>query len=133
MMLLPRYLLLALFTLLLVSAGGPAMAQTDTGVQRVPTAPVWVDGKVLFQLRGISAYPAEERAARVRERIIELARNESIAADEIVFRPEDGSYVIEARDQRLIMLIEADANLEGIPLAMLAEVVSLRIQDPGFL
>ncbi len=106
-----------------------ALAQSGESTRQIPTAPVWVDGKVLFQLRGISAYPAEERAARVRERIIQLARNESIAADEIVFRQEDGHYVIEARDQRLIMLIDADANLEGIPLAMLAEVVSLRIQD----
>ncbi len=31
----------------------------------IPTAPVILDGETLFQVRGVSAYPAEERARRV--------------------------------------------------------------------
>jgi small-conductance mechanosensitive channel len=124
-----RYIAQLLTGMVLLLIAGQVLAQLGESTRQIPTAPVWVDGKVLFELRGISAYPAEERAARVRERIIDLARNESIGTDEILFRQENGNYVIEARDQRLIMLIEADANIEGIPLEMLAEVVALRIED----
>ncbi len=35
----------------------------------VQTAPVLLDGEVLFQVRGISAYPAEGRAEKISERI----------------------------------------------------------------
>ena len=46
-------------------------------VPEVVTAPVVIDGTVLFELRGATSFPAERRAAQVRSRIVELARTPS--------------------------------------------------------
>ena len=44
----------------------------------VAVATVEVDGVALYDLRGISAFPAPLRARRVAERIIEAARNPEV-------------------------------------------------------
>jgi hypothetical protein len=43
-------------------------------------APVTLDGEVLYRVRGISAYPAEERAKIISKRIEAIAADRSVAA-----------------------------------------------------
>jgi len=95
----------------------------------VSTAPVTLDGRVLFELRGTSAYPAAERTARVAK----LVRGLAASAD---FDPanlslvEDGSIArIMADDRVLISLVDADARLEGVTRHELALVALARIRE----
>lgn len=90
---------------------------------------VRVDGSVLFKVRGISAYPASERARIVAQRIKALAQDETVPAELITFKPDENHYLIVAGDTVLVRLVDADAELEGIPLPLLAEVAVERTRD----
>ena len=57
-----------------VSRGSvPAPDFSDIDAAEYRRAPVTLDGQVLFQVRGVPAYPAEERAKAIRQRIEEIA------------------------------------------------------------
>ena len=77
-------------------------AQTDSALTnpqaqpRVQSAPVLVDGQRLFLLRGVTAYPAEQRAAAVRDKIIALAQDESFDPNTISVVEHDDHYAIMA-------------------------------------
>src|SRR5206468_3107072 len=47
----------------------------------LPTAPVVIDGNVLFRVRGTSAFPADRRAAGIAERIAALAADPTVSPD----------------------------------------------------
>ncbi|HPO18479.1 MAG TPA: hypothetical protein PLO07_04745, partial [Rubrivivax sp.] len=58
----------------LAAPAAPAAAQPhaaspafDDDAAEVPTAPVTIDGRLLFTVRGASSLPAHERAQRIRE------------------------------------------------------------------
>lgn len=57
----------------------PVQAQTETAADKNPmqVAPVVVNGEVIFHLRGLTAYPAKQRAKTVASRIVALAEDES--------------------------------------------------------
>ena len=104
-------------------------AMPDPQSVATTTAPVMVDGDVLFRLRGITSYPARERARIVRRNILGVARDDSIALESIVLRPDGDYFVIYAGEQRVLGLYEADAELEAIELPLLAEVILQRMVD----
>ena len=62
----------------LASAQDPAVAAGEYQV-----APVTLDGHTLFSVRGISALPAEERAAGISQRIKATASDANISQDSI--------------------------------------------------
>src|SRR5262245_51253893 len=69
--------LLCLIALLLIPS--TAAAQTpDTEVDGVVTAPVEIDGRVLFRVRGVSSLPAEQRAERIRQQMLDVAADRSV-------------------------------------------------------
>jgi hypothetical protein len=71
---------------------GPASAES---VAEQPTAPVVLDGVTLFRVRGVSAFPAEKRAAGIAEWIAALAANRTIPVDSILVRETPlGSEVV---------------------------------------
>jgi small-conductance mechanosensitive channel len=80
----------------------------------VATSPVEIDGTVLFRLRGVSSFPAEDRAGAVGGRIAAAAANPGVSIDSL--RVIDGESVsdIVAGDQPLVRLVDADAALEQI-------------------
>ena len=90
-------------------------------------APVVLDGEVLFRLRGQSAIPARYRANQVQERIIQVADDPGLdPADIRVETLEDGVALIMG-DQRLVLLFPADAEIEQIPLPLVANAARDRI------
>jgi len=109
-------------------AASPALAQQPPGTADTAshlsthTAPVIVDGNKLFELRGVSAFPAERRAEETRRRIIEAARNESIRIED--FRVEDSTdhSSIYAGDTRLIRIVDEDAEVENLHRSLLATI-----------
>ncbi|MDF3052114.1 MAG: MscS Mechanosensitive ion channel [Geminicoccaceae bacterium] len=121
--------------LLLVAAIGawtaPAVAQDTSSADRsasaesaaeLPTAPVVVDGVTLFRVRGISAYPAEQRAAAIADRIAALASDRTIPAESLVVRDGPMASDLVAAGRRIFSVVDADARLEGVSRQVLAEV-----------
>lgn len=96
--------------------------------QLTPLAPVTIDGKVLFKLRGVSALPAAERAAGVTARIVEAARDPAFDPKTIEAVAENGMTAIVGGDKRFVAVVEADAHIEGVGRAELAMVLTHRIR-----
>jgi small-conductance mechanosensitive channel len=101
----------------------PAVTQ---GTEQV--ADVTLDGTVLFPLRGIAAYPARQRAAAVRKRIVEFAADPSRSIDELRVVDEDDRSRIATSTGDIVSIIDADAELEGIDRALLANVYLEKIK-----
>jgi small-conductance mechanosensitive channel len=94
-----------------------------------PTAPVVVDGVSLFRVRGISVYPAEQRAAAIADRISALAADRRVPVDSLVVREEPMGSVLAAGDRQLLAVVEQDAEIEGAGRQVLAEVYRKRIVE----
>ena len=88
----------------------------------ISTAPVTIDGKTLFRLRGASAYPAERRAAEIRAAIIAAARDRSLGIDTFRIEESDDFSTIYAGEARLMRVLEADAEVESLQRQLLAQV-----------
>jgi small-conductance mechanosensitive channel len=116
---------------LLLGPGSIALAQgAETAPesaeieQSVIVAPVVVDGKVLFTVRGVSALPAAKRAARVAENIVQAARDPAVDPAAIQAVEIGGMTAIMAGDRRLTAVVDADAQLEGVGRTELVYVVT---------
>jgi small-conductance mechanosensitive channel len=127
------WMLLAVSTLAAAAIGGPIVVRAQGPSQpaeaEVPTAPVELDGTVLFRVRGVSAYPAEARAQAVQSRIVAAAGDRSIAPESLQIVPVGDSLRIVANGQVLAVVVEADAALEGISTADLAAIHRERIRQ----
>jgi small-conductance mechanosensitive channel len=95
----------------------------------VPRAPVVIDGEPLFTLRGISAYPAIERAAAVEGRIRALANESATGAPLLTLDDQPSATWIVANGQRLLAVTDVDAAMESLDRRELAEVYRLKISD----
>ena len=93
------------------------------------TAPVELDGNRLFWVRGISAYPAEQRAGRIKDRIEALARNPDFRIEELRLGESDLSVKIMAGDQLVMNIFDADARSEGVRRSVLAAINLDRIRQ----
>ncbi len=83
-------------------------------------APVIVDGDTLFHLRGSSALPAQERAERVQDKIIEVA--EASDAEEVSITFEDSEFGIRifADGTQVSIVTDADSELDQMDLSVLS-------------
>ena len=102
----------------------PAAAEAD-----VPTAPVTVDGAVLFRLRGTTSYPAEQRAQMVRQRISEAAADSGLNADAVHVVESPTVSRVLVGDRPLFALVDADAALEGAGRQELALIHAARVRQ----
>src|SRR5512135_493513 len=95
----------------------------------VPLAPVTLDGETLFMVRGVSAFPAEKRAAAIADRIRAAAMDPAYVTGSIKAVEGDGFTTIEARGRMLTILTDADAIAEGVGRAALVRAVIPRIDE----
>jgi small-conductance mechanosensitive channel len=93
----------------------------------IATAPVELDGAVLFRVRGVSAFPAEQRAAGIRSRIEALARDPGFRADALRTAETDLYVAIMAGDKLVMGVLDADARLEQVTRRELAASYRTRI------
>lgn len=117
-----------LLTGLLFAAGALAQAPADSEAA-FDLAPVTLDGRVLFELRGTSSLPAEDRAATVSARIEEAAVDPEFDPQQIeVLETAQMSQVIAG--QRLFLrVLDADAEIERIDRNVLATILAQGIRD----
>lgn len=94
------------------------------------SAPVVVDGAVLFRVRGTSAFPAEERARVIAERIVALAADPGFKREDLrVDDAQPGMALVMAGSTRVVTIYEADAELEGIDARTLATTVVMQVGE----
>jgi small-conductance mechanosensitive channel len=121
----------------LAAAGSPAMipaaaAQEVTQAPRasaLDVAPVTIDGSLLFRLRGVSAFSAEDRAQDVMQRIKKVARDHTITREMIVVKALPDRSDILAGDMLIVSIFDVDAELEGVDRPLLAEAIVQRVRD----
>jgi len=94
---------------------------------RAQVAPVTIDGETLLYLRGVTSYPAERRAAALRENIIELAQDKSFDVTGLSLVELEDRSEITAGNEIILRIFDADAALENIDRPVLAEVYLLKI------
>jgi len=90
-------------------------------------APVKLDGRLLFNVRGVSSLPAAERASNISNKIKQVAANDSISADAIEMRVEEDHAIIAAGNIIITRIYDADAALEGISKTLLAQTIEQKI------
>jgi len=127
---------IVLSCLILLPVAGSAAEQpatpsrvVDEKILEVPSAPVVVDGNILFQVRGMSALPAEKRAQHITERIVKLAGDPNFARNSLRLDPQPEATMIMAGNMPIMIVSNSDAQLEGIDRHTLARGVLWRIGE----
>src|SRR5262245_47227383 len=74
----------------------------------VPSAPVVVDGDTLFRVRGVTAFPADERAEAIADRIVQAAANRWVPTSSLRVVDSGRSSDVMIGDTVLLSVTEAD-------------------------
>jgi small-conductance mechanosensitive channel len=112
-----------LLVLLLLSLLGPAPAPASANDEvPVPVAPVVVDGETLFRVRGVTAFPAGERARAIADRIVAAAADRRVPIDTLRIVQTERSNDVMMGDRVLASVLDADAALERVHRDDLAKV-----------
>lgn len=101
--------------------------EIDVDPSQVTTAPVTIDGDVLFNLAGTRSFPSVERAANVRERIVEVARDRTIRSDAVIATRVDERVNLTAGQHHLVTVFPVDAMMEGVPASEASEAFRTRV------
>jgi len=117
----------ALFVPLIAGAAAPPSPQPAPD-STLETAPVVLDGEVLFRVRGVSSFPAKERARAIAQRIEALARDKSKAVSTLRWVDDADRANIVAGDHFIMRVVDVDAQGEQVDTRQtLAEAHVLRI------
>jgi small-conductance mechanosensitive channel len=93
------------------------------------SAPVSLDGVVLFRVSGTASFPAERRAAGIASRIRAAARDPGFRPDALRAVDSDISVDIMAGDTRLMAVFDGDARLERGSRKVVALVYVTHIRE----
>jgi len=97
-------------------------------VEAIDMAPVVVDGITLFKLRGISSFPAKQRAAAVSGRIKAIARDASVTASDLHIAEAGDRTNILAKEKHIVSILDLDAEAEQLNARqVVAEIMQKRI------
>jgi small-conductance mechanosensitive channel len=122
------YLLLSVLSFPAFSAL-PELSPSEPTSQNIETAPVILDHRTLFPVRGISAYPAKQRALLIAERIRAVASDSSIPVDAVTSVETNGMINLVAGDFFIMSIVDADAAMEGVAKQQLAIVYIEKIRQ----
>jgi len=100
----------------------------DMRAENVELAPVIIDGHILFSLRGVSSFPAKERAETVAERLRAVARDTSTGPSDLRIEEAEDRTNMMAGERQIVSLFDADAAAEQLKShRVLAEILQERI------
>ena len=108
-----------------LAAESPPVAPADV---EIATAPVEIDGQVLFSVRNAWTYPAELRAKIIRERIEAAAADPSVETGALHVVTTGPYAAIMAGDRILMGVSEDDAQLAGSTRQALASARAEKIR-----
>jgi small-conductance mechanosensitive channel len=107
----------------------PPAAQLNEEQERAhESASVVIDGASLFDVRGFSGYPAEQRARGIVERIEAIARDASVPPRVQVAASPEGLR-LSAGERFLMTVVAADSHLEEVDPETMAAVFAQRIEQ----
>jgi small-conductance mechanosensitive channel len=109
-------------------AAGQEPAKADVE-DEVPTAPVELDGREMFRVRGVSSYPAPDRARLIGDKVAAVAADRMIAVESLHTVERDGVTRIQAGETPLMRIVDADAEVEQVHRADLAQAHLHRIRE----
>ncbi len=127
-------ILLVLAAIAVVTCSGMVLAQSEgaeakdasliASERQVATAPVVIDGRVLFRVRGVTAFPAAERASTIAERIRAVAEDGAIAPSALRLVANDHWTEIVGGENSIMAVFDADAAAEapGLSRQALAQI-----------
>jgi hypothetical protein len=104
-------------------------AETAMGYAR---APVTLEGRVLFLVRSITAYPAEQRAEAISNRIKAMAADLALPANSLrLIEKGDRINIVGgvSGDRFVMSVFDADADAEGSSRQQLAEAVQRKVAE----
>ncbi len=107
----------------LTSQPAPQPAETAQSSQ----APVALQGKVIFSVRGILSFTAEARAAAIERRIGDLSKDVTFKPQSISVADAEGTSDIMAGDLVLMSVTDQDASAAGVARPDLARDYAQRI------
>jgi small-conductance mechanosensitive channel len=96
--------------------------------QTTPTAPVWIDGVPILRVRGVSSFPADQRAATIAGRIRDIAANPAIRPEALRITEMELASQIAADGQVVMNVYDADAKIDGVPRQVLAALFLTKIR-----
>jgi small-conductance mechanosensitive channel len=115
-----------------LAIGGTARAQdaADGAPEgEIATAPVRLDGTVLFRVRGVSSFPAEARAHLIETRLRAVAADPAVAVGSLHTDDRDDATRILAGDVTIATLVDADASMEQVHRRTLATAHVARLRQ----
>jgi small-conductance mechanosensitive channel len=106
------------------SAGesGPPARTAFVGESTVDSAPVVVDGRKLFIVAGVTAFPAAKRAGIIADAIRDLAADPAFDPATISVEEGERDTRFLARGRRLFRFTDTDAEIEGVDRRILVEL-----------
>ena len=123
-----RRQLIVLVAIIVAATASHVWAADPASDLEQPTAPVTIDGRTLFHVRGVSSYPPAARAAAIAERIKGLAADRSFDPSSARVVDSEDSTDLMAGPTRIMAVLNADAALENIDRRTLAGVYLQRVQ-----
>jgi small-conductance mechanosensitive channel len=126
----PIPVFILLLTLFCVPEAAAQQQQPAPGLDEpvIQTAPVMLDDALLFKVRGIMSFPAEERARGIVGRIRDVAADPGVKTDSIVAVESAQSTDIVAGSRHIVSIFDADAALEGMPRQVVARGYVLKLR-----
>lgn len=88
-----------------------------------------LDGRALFKVRGVIAFPAEQRARIIEERLIAVGSNEALSLDALHVEEAPDRSVVKLSDEWVMAVFDADGQKEGTSRQLMAEVYRSRIKE----
>src|SRR5262249_49586489 len=95
----------------------------------IETAPVEIDGDVLFPVRGTTSRPAGERALIIKANVESAAADPAMLLDSVRLAGDDKAVDIMAGDRSLMTVYDADARREDLSAGELAAAHRVRIKQ----
>ena len=92
-------------------------------------ASVMLDGQALFKVRGATAYPAEQRAGAIRDRLEAIASNQALALDTLRVEEAPDRSIVKLSEVMVVTVFDVDAEIEGISRQLLAELYRNHIKE----
>ena len=126
-----RGLLGGIFLLLFATATGAQQADSSANLLDAPpvdAAQVVVNGEVLFQVRGVTAYPARKRSEAIATRIENLARDKAFDPASLTIAEKEDHTLIIAGETLVVAIYDEDARLESIGRHILANAYVEKIR-----
>ena len=126
-------ILIALSIFLTLAGGQTAYAEPSpqpapVREEVVQTAPVRVDGAVLFTVRGIAAHTARERARNIADRIRLIADDRELKPESIIAVETEQNSEIRVGTRLIMYVFDDDADREGVSRQMLARAYVSKIR-----